>query len=594
MVMSKKHKKKDEKSKISSNAVAEKSAAKPTITNHDGWKEHVFPDGTIQIEAYHYSLCAVIEDFLGGVDVASIQKKNLYHRQTRKGLTGPIDLQDLLHAQTHIMLARIVDTSIALVHYLQAKWDAKFPGQKQEILRAGDVKFESLPVLFPVGSQIAIRDKEDPQRDLGAEVVKITFDNWRFAYNFEVRYLEALGGAAVYAQKSVMVRYFAGSKSFADLTTYPIDADTLSRFTERGEKFRKIAQNEGPMYMQYGGNMILDYGYGETPVRSDGRIMIDSAGFSRFDERQFQVDQRKSTNRWWEENNSDDDEASTTRCALTDNVLWMTAPMVPGYSLTAKRWGKFMVGLVSNIEFRDKAIDQLVLDEKKKKLIIALVRHNGDKVGFKDIIAGKGGGTIFLLHGPPGTGKTLTAEAVAETLHQPLYSVSIGELGTDPQSLEEKLSEILELASMWKAVLLLDEADIFLEKRGSDITRNAMTGVFLRLLEYYPGVMMLTTNRISDFDPAFHSRIALAINYPKMDESMRTSVWRNLLDAAGYGYLDARRLSKLGELNGREIKNLICVASTAAKEDKQELDYEHLEGCYAMQQEFNPTTINPS
>jgi len=38
---------------------------------------------------------------------------------------------------------------------------------------------------------------------------------------------------------------------------------------------------------------------------------------------------------------------------------------------------------------------------------------------------------IFLLHGPPGVGKTLTAEATAETLKKPLYTVNVGELGTE-------------------------------------------------------------------------------------------------------------------------------------------------------------------
>ena len=52
-----------------------------------------------------------------------------------------------------------------------------------------------------------------------------------------------------------------------------------------------------------------------------------------------------------------------------------------------------------------------------------------------DVIDGKGEGSIFLLHGPPGVGKTLTAEAIAELLHKPLYTVSMG-LGTNPESLE--------------------------------------------------------------------------------------------------------------------------------------------------------------
>jgi hypothetical protein len=60
------------------------------------------------------------------------------------------------------------------------------------------------------------------------------------------------------------------------------------------------------------------------------------------------------------------------------------------------------------------------------------------------------------------------------------------------------LREILEIASVWDAVVLIDEADIFLEKRTEeDIKRNALVGIFLRLLEYHQGVLFLYV----DLDP---------------------------------------------------------------------------------------------
>merc|ERR1711998_805045 len=95
-------------------------------------------------------------------------------------------------------------------------------------------------------------------------------------------------------------------------------------------------------------------------------------------------------------------------------------------------------------------------------------------------------------------------------------------MGTE---LEKSLREILEVASAWNAVVLLDEADIFLEKRSeNDVARNAMVGIFLRLLEYHQGVLFLTTNRVKSFDSAFHSRISVALKYPDLDPAQRQQV----------------------------------------------------------------------
>ena len=143
----------------------------------------------------------------------------------------------------------------------------------------------------------------------------------------------------------------------------------------------------------------------------------------------------------------------------------------------------------ANWHFREEAIDQ------------ALVQFSGDT--FADIREGEG--SVFLLYGPPGVGKTLTAEAIAEMLGRPLYQVSMGELGENGAELEERLEKVFRICSRWNALVLLDEADVFLEKRTSEgsITRNAMVSVMLRLVEYFQGVLFLTTNRVKSFDPAF-------------------------------------------------------------------------------------------
>jgi len=125
------------------------------------------------------------------------------------------------------------------------------------------------------------------------------------------------------------------------------------------------------------------------------------------------------------------------------------------------------------------------------------------------------------------------------------------------------------------AVLLIDEADIFLEKRSlNDITRNAMVGIFLRLLEYHQGVLFLTTNRVESFDEAFHSRISIALRYEALDQEKRKQVFENLLTAAGIEGVDVNELSRY-DLNGRQIKSAIRLAQALALAEKTKVCFDH-------------------
>lgn len=57
----------------------------------------------------------------------------------------------------------------------------------------------------------------------------------------------------------------------------------------------------------------------------------------------------------------------------------------------------------------------------------------------------------------------------------PLYSISAGHLGTDSSTVQTKLTDAFEIATAWNAVILLDEADVFLEKRSvHDLQRNQL------------------------------------------------------------------------------------------------------------------------
>ena len=149
----------------------------------------------------------------------------------------------------------------------------------------------------------------------------------------------------------------------------------------------------------------------------------------------------------------------------------------------------------------------------------------------EDLVRGKGKGLIILLHGVPGVGKTSTAECVAEYTNRPLLSITCGDIGDNATDVQANLEHYLRLAHRWGCVLLLDEADVFLNRRDPrDMQGNAVVSVFLRVLEYYSGILFLTTNRIGTIDEAFKSRIHLSLYYPPLDARQTRKIWEINLD----------------------------------------------------------------
>lgn len=232
------------------------------------------------------------------------------------------------------------------------------------------------------------------------------------------------------------------------------------------------------------------------------------------------------------------------------------------------------------------------MNEDKKELIEALVTvqtsRNQNKV--PDVIEGKGNGLILLFHGPPGTGKTLTAESVAELAQKPLYRVTCGDIGTHPEQIERYLESVLFIGKTWDCIVLLDEADIFLEERSPmDLQRNALVSIFLRVLEYYDGILILTTNRVGTFDEAFKSRIQLAVHYPTLQRSEREQIWQLFLSSLKDKVeVTNTQLFDLARhpLNGRQIRNTIKTASQQAIFDKKSLTYRHLQTAIKVANEF--------
>ncbi|RFN54455.1 p-loop containing nucleoside triphosphate hydrolase [Fusarium flagelliforme] len=502
--------------------------------------------------------------------------------------------------------------------------------------------FPMLWLLYKPGTDVYI----DADGDIMAGVVKSVTHQIRHVpgssavtgyYRIEYWYLDFDGRRLGRAESSRWIVPYEGEQDITTLGIYPCsfiddqdDGATRERLENRGEQFFKLL---GGAQMEYKGESL-----GAHKRWYEGRVMIDIATYyNTVEDQKFprphigKVKDRTVTE--GDDYDDDDDEIEgqkdpTFKWACYDNInpkvtktldldretigvsakhrYFLCPKRVIGFVLKSRKWDLLDIECCHEPRVNYKAIDSLVLNEERKTMIKSLVYRYTDKNRVDpqvpapwaaDTIRDKGEGQIFLLHGGPGVGKTFTAECIAESTGRPLLSLTCADIGTEDKEVEERLSDWFSLAETWGAVMLLDEADVFLERRNrGDLARNSLVSVFLRSMEYYRGILFLTTNRVGHFDDAFISRIHIVIKYDNFDMASRERIWsqffKKLATERGK-YItisnDAKKyVTKNKEMisipwNGREIRNAFQTAVALAEyrfamsEDKEEGDKACLE-----------------
>jgi hypothetical protein len=221
---------------------------------------------------------------------------------------------------------------------------------------------------------------------------------------------------------------------------------------------------------------------------------------------------------------------------------------------------------MTEYRYRPELRDKLVLPAHHHDLIDILTSNMGILV--QDFVPGKSGGTTILCQGAPGLGKTLTAEIYSEVVGKPLYRVHSGQLGTTASSVGATLAGILRRAMQWGAVLLLDEADVYIRRRDNDLEHNAIVAEFLRTLEYFNGLLFMTTNRIGDVDDAILSRCIATIHYETPPKANARRLWQLLAEQFGArlseDLIDALTIA-YPTASGRDIKELLKLTTRYCK-----------------------------
>jgi AAA+ superfamily predicted ATPase len=151
---------------------------------------------------------------------------------------------------------------------------------------------------------------------------------------------------------------------------------------------------------------------------------------------------------------------------------------------------------------------------------------------------------------------------------KPLYRVHSGQLGTTAASVGATLSGILRRAMRWEAIILLDEADVYIRRRDNDLEHNAIVAEFLRTLEYFNGLLFMTTNRIGDVDDAILSRCIATIHYDTPPKPDAIRLWKLLAEQFGAELGDdlvEALTNAYPTASGRDIKELLKLATRYCK-----------------------------
>ncbi|KAJ4358936.1 hypothetical protein N0V95_002642 [Ascochyta clinopodiicola] len=383
--------------------------------------------------------------------------------------------------------------------------------------------------------------------------------------------------------KTFQIRKFDGEKDITTLPVYPLSCDpnykiTREALVRRGQAFADLSKPNINAHRKYKGltldpncqehvesEVIVDFQLAftavdvEKPTVSSSSLegLIDDM-FNELDEphkpyqllcldfgccgndivyRDYEIDETER-NRFRQQNEGLLDSCEDPE-TLTDSHKALLPPQAHGFVLRTRKWATLDIDLLDPPVY-DGGWQNLVIDEDIKSMVLALVENHERPHGSQltidnalpsvDLVQGKGRGLIILLHGEPGVGKTSTAECVASHTKRPLFPITCGDIGEKATDVEDHLEKNFQLAHKWGCVLLLDEADVFLGKRGTnDIQRNAVVSVFLRTLEYYSGILFLTTNRVGKIDRAFKSRIHISLFYSKLDLDRTVKIWENNL-----------------------------------------------------------------
>ncbi|KAI7780369.1 hypothetical protein LA080_016093 [Diaporthe eres] len=409
---------------------------------------------------------------------------------------------------------------LQFLRYWYEKWVLSVHNKVRETIHSGFIAFDDIWALFRPGEMVCSQDGfKQPEMSI------VT------AMRYQYHPMPPHGRPPVPpppGAKMTPIERFDGSRLIRDLEIYPLAQRVVVDSSRRprvdiwtGNPSKQLRMSTGPVQV-FGCKTPIEVGHGvpeELPLS---------------------------------------EEFSALQACICPSTLQCCAP-------STFTWYSVTIDSLKPISYEKEAMKSLVIPKETKTLLLGLIeehRRTESQGALTDFIANKGESLIIVLNGPPGVGKTLTAD-------KPLFSISLAQL-SDEEQIDERLQKILDYSVSLGGVLLSWMKQMLYWKQ--DHTKTFDRGkVFLRMLEYYQGILLLTSNRMKSIDMAFQSRISIGVKFDHMSPETRKQIWTNFIgrfDSSNRVARDelTRRIEDIKKwpLNGRQIRNILRLAESLA------------------------------
>lgn len=175
-------------------------------------------------------------------------------------------------------------------------------------------------------------------------------------------------------------------------------------------------------------------------------------------------------------------------------------------------------------------------------------------------------------------------ECISEKYGLPLYTMTCGDLGDEPELLDLRLHETFLRGINWGAIVLLDEVDEYVYSRSRYHTkRSYLTPILLRHLKTSESLTIITMTHADKFEDAFMGHLQLSLQLPDFSFKDQKDIWIKAIDSVPFR-LDHKvelkdfintKLETFGDgrfrrMNAKQITNAVRLAIAIARGDGQD------------------------